>query len=108
MPKKIDNEAIYERAVKAAKDAVKLYRDNFGEIPYCGFAWVVVPGNSSFGKWLLKNDKGRKGYPSGVHIWYSTWSSSQSMDLAEEGARAFIKSLALSGVNGAYMGSRPD
>lgn len=105
---KDNSKEIYDRAVKAAKAAVEEYRKKYGEPVYCGFAWVVVPGNKPFGKWLMRNGLGSKHHPSGVSIWYSAWSNSQSMDLAEIGADAFANSLRKDAIVDVTTGSRPD
>lgn len=34
----------------------------------CGFAWVNVPGNTGFGKWLKFEGLARPGYPKGLNI----------------------------------------
>lgn len=71
----------------------------------CGFAWVVVPGNSSFGKYLKRERGARKGYPSGIHLWISDYD--QSMARKEAYARAFADVARGAGVD-AYAGSRMD
>lgn len=50
-----------------------------------GFGWVVLPGNTGFGRWLIKSGKGTKHYGGGVgprarirgyersNIWASTY-----------------------------------
>ncbi len=35
----------------------------------CGFAWLELKGNTSFGKWALAAHVARKGYPNGLAIW---------------------------------------
>jgi len=58
----------------------------------CGFAWVhVSPGNSSFAKWLVKNDYAGKAYRGGVDIWVSA--GGQSMERKEAYAHAMAKFL---------------
>lgn len=34
-----------------------------------GFAWVVLPGNTGFGRWLIKTGNGTKHYGGGVGPW---------------------------------------
>jgi hypothetical protein len=74
----------------------------------CGFAWVkVVPGNSSFAKWLVKAGiaKGRA-YGGGVSIWISA--HNQSMERKETHARVMAEVLrAKLGIK-AYAESRMD
>ena len=36
-----------------------------------GFAWVVMPGNTGFGRWLVKTGNGKKHYGGGVGPWVS-------------------------------------
>jgi hypothetical protein len=103
-----DNSDIYDEAYAAAKNAVDEYRKAYGEPMYCGFAWVVVePGNCGFAKWLKANEKGRQGYPKGVHVWGPGAERTQSMDLKEVGARAFSLVLQKHGIR-AYSDSRAD
>ena len=42
----------------------------------CGFAWLNVPGNTSFGKWLRKRDMARPDYPTGLSVWISDYGQS--------------------------------
>ncbi len=35
----------------------------------CGFAWVMIKGNTSFGRWAKKQGHAHKGYRSGLSIW---------------------------------------
>ena len=68
----------------------------FVEDGVCGFAWVNVPGNSSFGRWLKKNGYGRKGYPKGIDV--SIHEFGQSMQRKEAAARAMAEVLRKGGV----------
>ncbi len=52
----------------------------------CGFAWVNVPGNTSFGRWLKKNNLARPDYPSGLSIWISDYNQSYERKSAHAGA----------------------
>jgi hypothetical protein len=72
----------------------------------CGFAGVVVPGNSGIGRWLRKNGIGHKHWPSG---WYvsTNYQMSQSMERAEAAARAVAEVLNEAGEK-AYPYSRID
>jgi hypothetical protein len=54
----------------------------------CGFGWVNVPGNTSFGKWLKKTGRARPDYPSGLSIWISDYGQSYERKSAHAGAMA--------------------
>lgn len=73
----------------------------------CGFAWVkIVPGSSSFAKWLVKNKLAKSSYGGGVSIWISA--HNQSMERKEAHARVIAEMLrAKLGVK-AYAESRMD
>ena len=72
----------------------------------CGFAWIkVIPGTSSFAKWLVKSGYARKGYGGGVDI--SVKEFGQSMQKKESYAGAFAKILNAAGIT-AYSQSRMD
>lgn len=72
----------------------------------CGFAWIKVPGNSSFGKWLKKEGKGRSNsYEGGVHWWIFGYG--QSMMKKEAFAYAAAAVLRNNGIK-AYASSRMD
>jgi hypothetical protein len=55
----------------------------------CGFVWVnIKPANTSFAKWLVKNDYAKKdSYYGGITIWISQYG--QSMQKKSEFAKAF-------------------
>ena len=55
----------------------------------CGFAWVSVPGNTAFGKWLKSEGLARPGYPTGLKISppYMTQSYDRKIAWAIEVAR---------------------
>lgn len=73
----------------------------------CGFAWVTItPGNSSFAKWLVKNNHARKAYGGGVQIWISNFN--QSIARKEACANAMAKVLCEELGVKAYAGSRLD
>lgn len=112
----MDNAEIFARAdeagrAAAAARAVRPMVVIGGEERYyvpdgvCGFAWVVVPGNSSFGKYLKRERGARKGYPSGIHLWVSDYN--QSMERKEAYAYGFANVLNEAGIS-AYAGSRMD
>ena len=42
----------------------------------CGFAWLNVPGNTSFGKWLRKSNLARPDYPTGLSVWIDAYGQS--------------------------------
>lgn len=71
----------------------------------CGFAWVTVPGNSSFGRWLKSTGKGSSMYGGGTGFYVHSFG--QSMELKEAYARAFVKVLQEAGVS-AWYSSRMD
>jgi hypothetical protein len=54
----------------------------------CGFGWVNVPGNTSFGKWLKKTGRGRPDYPTGLSIWISDYGQSYERKAAHASAMA--------------------
>jgi hypothetical protein len=71
----------------------------------CGFAWITIKGNTSFGRWAKKTGLARAAYPKGLSFWVSAFG--QSMDRKEAYARAFAKVLNEHGIT-AYAGSRMD
>jgi hypothetical protein len=71
----------------------------------CGFAWVSVPGNSSFGRWLKASGHGRPGYPRGIWYWVSEFG--QSVERKEAMANAMARVLREAGVE-AFANSRLD
>lgn len=90
---------LYERAQQAGREAAKnaevtlivVRGYEYQPFPICGFAWVNVPGNTPFGRWLLKNGH-RKGYPKGVNIWISDYNQSYDLKLAHaEGMAKFLR-----------------
>lgn len=54
----------------------------------CGFAWVRVPGNTSFARWLGKNNMASKAYPSGLSIWIGDYHQSYTRKSAHAYAMA--------------------
>lgn len=80
-----------------------------GEPAYCGFAWVVVYDvklNTKLGK-AMKACGFEKQYGGGISLWNPSNYHGQSMDIKEEGARAYAGILRTYGFK-AYMSSRPD
>ncbi len=72
----------------------------------CGFAWVnVKPGNSSFARWLVKNEYAGKSYYGGVDIRIREFN--QSMVRKEAAASAMANVLSEAGIK-AYPMSRMD
>jgi len=71
----------------------------------CGFAWVVLRGNTAFGRWLKKNNLASKGYNGGLHIWIGAHNQSIERKTAHASAMAnvFIRAGIL-----AYYDSRLD
>jgi len=54
----------------------------------CGFAWLNVPGNSSFGRWLKKKGIARPDYPTGLCVWVSAYEQSHDRKAAHAYAMA--------------------
>lgn len=72
----------------------------------CGFAWVkVVPGTSSFARWLKRNGHASPSYSGGVDYWVREYG--QSMERKAAFAQAFAKVLVEAGIQ-AYGQSRMD
>lgn len=89
-------------AAMAAKPAPMIITDRHGNrLDYvadgvCGFAWLNVPGNSSFGRWLKKRGIARPDYPTGLSVWISSYE--QSHDRKAAHAYAMAKFLQQHGV----------
>lgn len=71
----------------------------------CGFAWLKVKGNTSFGKWLAKHHRARPGYPKGIELWISEYGQSYERKAAH--AQAMASYLRGKGID-AWCGSRLD
>ena len=57
----------------------------------CGFAWVNIrPGNSSFARWMVKNNMASKAYKGGVDIWISDHGQSYERKTANASAMARV------------------
>jgi hypothetical protein len=73
---------IGEQAAMAHKPRTMVVSDSDGTmvdiVPegMCGFAWLNVPGNTSFGRWLKKQRLARPDYPTGLCVWISSYSQS--------------------------------
>lgn len=112
----MDCEAIYQEAVTAGHAAVDattvtpmVVTD--GKTNYfvadgpCGFAWINVPGNSQFGKFLKKEKGCGNGHPTGISWWIGEYN--QSMQKKETFACAAANVLRKYGIE-ARPGSRMD
>jgi|JI8StandDraft_1071087.scaffolds.fasta_scaffold23921_5 hypothetical protein len=82
---------------------VKVYEPVMGGV--CGFAWINVPGNSVFGRYLKNEKRCSKGYPKGINYWVGGYG--QSMEKKEAYAHAFAAVLREHGIK-AYAQSRMD
>ena len=109
---------IHNEALEQSKVAVQKFLEDwrkktggnqYDEPMYCGFAWVSlhgVKGSTKIGK-AFKNVGFDKGYPTGLRLWDPSNYRGQSMDVKEEGSRAYAEVLRKYGFK-AYMGSRAD
>ena len=74
--------ALGEQAATAHRPRTMVVSDSDGTVVdvvqegMCGFAWINVPGNTSFGKWLKKQGLARPDYPTGLSVWISAYSQS--------------------------------
>lgn len=81
-------------AANAAKPKPMVVMDGQGrQIDYvrdgmCGFAWLNVPGNTSFGRWLKKKGIARPDYPTGLCVWISAYEQSHDRKAAHAYAMA--------------------
>lgn len=101
---------LVQDAFTAAKTAEADYRAKHGEPMYCGFGWVEVyvdRTNSKEAKALLAAGFKKDYKPKCLTVWNPGGSGTQSMDIKEEGARAFAKVLSDAGLR-AYACSRAD
>lgn len=85
--------------------------DNDGKgYELCGFAWVTMPGNTGFGRWIVKEGIGRKHYGGGVGPWVREFGQSHERKLAY--AQAYADVVNDSGILGpdkkAYADGRLD
>jgi len=71
----------------------------------CGFAWIIVKGNSGFGRWAKKAGYAKPTHPSGLRFWVSDFN--QSMERKEAYAKAFVEVLTKHDIP-AYYSSRMD
>jgi hypothetical protein len=105
---------MFEQTVQDAFDAARKaeadFRAKHGEPFYCGFAWVEVyvdRTNSKQAKELMSLGFRKDYKPKCLTVWNPGGSGTQSMDIKEEGARAFAEVLSKAGLR-AYACSRPD
>lgn len=106
----MDIQTIHTEAMAAATQAQDAWLAQHGDTPYCGFAWVNVyvdRTNSREAKELLKIGFRKDYRPKCLCFWKPGSYNGQSMDVHEEGARAYAEVLSKHGFR-AYAGSRPD
>lgn len=83
-----------ERAATEVKPRPMVVTDGNGrQVDYvpdgvCGFAWLNVPGNTSFGRWLKKGGMARPDYPTGLCVWISSYDQSHTRKAAHAYAMA--------------------
>lgn len=96
-------------AVNILSDQIDYSRPTyFVEGGVCGFAWVSIKGNTSFGRWAAQNANSgfrKDSYAGGLRR--SCHEFGQSMQRKEAYAMAFAKVLRDNGID-AHMGSRMD
>lgn len=106
----------HEKALQAARNAAQAFADKHfggGDGGACGFGWVEVygvKGNTRLGK-ALKAVGFDKSYTGNLQLWNGRngWYFGQSVDAAEEGARAYANVFkAELGLEKVYPGSRLD
>ena len=103
-------QAIHNEAQTAATNAQNAFLKTYGEMAYCGFAWVNVyvdRTNSTEAKGLLGVGFKKDYRPKCLNLWSPGDYHGQSMDVLEEGARAYAEVLSKYGFR-AYAGSRAD
>ena len=100
---------IHAEASAVAKQAGEQYIAEHGEPLYCGFAWVnIAPGTSKFARELKKAGVVRgRSYYGGVDVWNPGGIPTQSMDVKEIAADAYVKVLGNYGIRATMM-SRAD
>ena len=106
----MDIQAIKNEAYQAAVAAENAYLAQYGERAYCGFAWVNVyvdRTNSKEAKGLMDIGFKKDYRPKCLNLWKPGNYNGQSMDVLEEGARAYADVLSKYGFR-AYAGSRAD
>ena len=104
----MQEDQLIDLALNAARQAEAEFRAKHGEPMYCGFAWVnIKPGTSKIARTLKQRGLAHKSYYGGVDVWNPGGSNTQSMDIKEEGARAFADVLTAHGIKATAM-SRAD
>lgn len=100
---------IHEEAEAVARAVGEKYIAEHGEPMYCGFAWVnIAPGTSKFARDLKKAGVVRgRSYYGGIDVWNPGGIPTQSMDVKEMCADAYVKVLGKYGIRGTMM-SRAD
>ena len=100
---------------KACLKAVDEFVEKHGEPMYCGFANIVIrPARGRLVKFLKDIEIGSNGYGGGWRVSYydlmpegHQYGHTQSMDIKEEGCRAFADALKKYGIE-CYTQSRAD
>ena len=106
----MDIQAIHNEAMVAANLAQAEWLQQHGDGAYCGFAWVNVyvdRTNSKAAKELMSIGFRKDYVPKRLNFWKPGAYNGQSMDVHEQGARAYAAVLTKYGFR-AYMGSRAD
>ena len=111
---------IHEVGVKKAEEAVEKWLEHwlmsnpeafqkYGEPLYCGFAWVNIrPATTKFARALRKAGiVNHRSHLGGYDIWNPAGYNGQSMDVKEEGARAYARVLTNYGIKATSI-TRPD
>jgi hypothetical protein len=103
----VHDKATHE-AQRVAEESLKKMGGDWGT---CGFAWVKVfdvRSNSKLGKALCSVGFS-KAYGGGLEIWNPSKANTQSIQVKEDGARAYAKILKEElGLEKCWMGSRVD
>lgn len=100
----------HKLATEAAIKAETEFKAIHGEPFYCGFAWVtlLVDGRSPLAKEIVANKIADKSsVDKGYTVWNPGQSSTQSMAVKEEGARAYASVMNVNGFK-AVARSRAD
>ena len=123
---KVDFQTIYNMADKAGKEAAEkciptpmvvtehsnplddnsnVVKQHFVPDGICGFSSIKFAGNTSWAKWVIKNNLAKKSYNKGYYI--PVFDYNQSMELKSAYSNAFVKVLNQNGIK-AYSESRID
>ena len=100
---------IHQEAESVARSVGEQYIAKHGEPFYCGFAWVnIAPGTIKFARDLRKAGVVRgRSYYGGIDVWNPGGLPTQSMDVKEVAADAYVKVLGTYGIRATMM-SRAD